>query len=280
MTDDMTGRVAIVTGAGSGIGATTALWLARRGASVAVVDIDGAAAAGVATEIAEDATATGTAMAVTADVAVEADVVAAVEAVRAELGEIDALHNNAGAVGRDTIGRDGDIRRLDVDVWDRTMAVNLRGTMLFTKHVLPSMIAKGGGAIVNTSSGSGLTGHATRAAYGASKAGVNMFTQYVATAFGRDDVRCNAVAPGLILTPAAERNLSADDVAMFARHTLTTRLGRPEDVAAMVTFLLSDAAGFVTGQIISVDGGALAHTPTYAEVEVLRTEREAARFAE
>jgi NAD(P)-dependent dehydrogenase (short-subunit alcohol dehydrogenase family) len=195
-------------------------------------------------------------------------------------GQIDVLHNNAGAVELDTIGRDGDLRQLDVDVWDRTLAVNLRGVMLCTKHVAPIMADAGRGSIVNTSSGSGLAGHVTRSAYGASKAGVNAFTQYTATTLGRDGIRCNAVAPGLIMTPAAVRNLSEAEIDMFLRHTLTGRLGTPEDIAAMVAFLASDEAGFITGQVISVDGGALAHSPTYADVEILRAQQVRDRAAQ
>lgn len=265
------GRVAIVTGAGSGIGLATARRLAEEGMSVVVSDIDRTSAEQVADRLRGDGR---SATAIVADVADETQVAAMVAATVEEYGRIDVLHNNAGAVELDTIGRDGDIRRLDVEVWDRTMAVNLRGVMLCTKHAVSIMADAGRGSIVNTSSGSGLTGHSTRSAYGASKAGVNMFTQYTATAFGRDGIRCNAIAPGLIMTPAAERNLTGSDVDMFARHTLTRRLGTPEDIAAVVAFLASDEAGFITGQIISVDGGALAHSPTYAEVEILRSQKD------
>ncbi|MDZ7791674.1 MAG: SDR family oxidoreductase [Xanthomonadales bacterium] len=257
--DGRSRRVAIVTGAGSGLGLASAERLARDGFAVTVADIDTRAAETVVASITD---AGGEAVAFTADVAVEADVVSMVAATIDTFGRIDALHNNAGAVGLDTLGRDGDIRDLDVDVWDRTLAVNLRGVMLGTKHAVPRMLATGGGAIVNTSSGSGLTGHSTRSAYGASKAGVNMFTQYTATTFGQEGIRCNAVAPGLILTPAARRNLTTGDLDMFTRHTLTGFLGEPEDVAALVSFLVSEEARFITGQVISVDGGALAHSPT------------------
>lgn len=267
----LAGRVAIVTGAGSGIGLATVRRLAEEGMSVVVSDIDRASAEQVAEQLRGEGR---PAIAVVADVADESQVAALMAATLAEYGQIDVLHNNAGAVELDTIGRDGDIRRLDVDVWDRTMAVNLRGVMLCTKHATPTMAEAGRGSIINTSSGSGLSGHSTRSAYGASKAGVNMFTQYTATAFGRDGIRCNAIAPGLIMTPAAERNLTESDIDMFARHALTRRLGTPDDIAAMVAFLASDEAGFITGQVISVDGGALAHSPTYAEVEILRSQKD------
>lgn len=267
----LAGRVAIVTGGASGIGLATVRRLAEEGMAVVVSDIDRTGAEHAAEELRG---AGRTAIAVAADVSDESQVAALIAATVEEYGQIDVLHNNAGAVELDTIGRDGDIRRLDVDVWERTMAVNLRGVMLCTKHVAPTMVEAHRGSIINTSSGSGLTGHSTRSAYGASKAGVNMFTQYTATAFGRDGIRCNAIAPGLIMTPAAERNLTESDVDMFSRHALTRRLGTPEDIAAMVAFLASDEAGFITGQVISVDGGALAHSPTYAEVEILRAQKD------
>ena len=270
----LAGRVAVVTGAGSGIGLCTATRLATEGMHVVLADLDLDAAEAGAAGIRADG---GEAIAVEADVASETAVTAMVAAAVERYGTIDALHNNAGAVELGTIGNDLDIRDLDVDIWDRTMAVNLRGVMLCTKHVVPVMVAGGRGSIVNTSSGSALAGHSIRSAYGASKGGVNVFTQYTATSFGRLLIRCNAVAPGLILTPAARRNLPADAIDMFERNCLTPRLGEPDDVAALVAFLMSDEASFITGQIISVDGGALAHSPTYAEVEVNRRRDEAAR---
>ncbi|MEO6125662.1 MAG: glucose 1-dehydrogenase [Ilumatobacteraceae bacterium] len=261
------GRVAIVTGAGSGIGLFTATRLAAEGMRVVLSDLHLASAAAGAESI---RAAGGDAIAIEADVSSEAAVRSMVAETVGHYGTIDALHNNAGAVESDTIGNDLDIRDLDVDIWDKTMAVNLRGVMLCTKHVVPVMVAGGRGSIVNTSSGSALAGHSIRSAYGASKGGINVFTQYTATSFGRLNIRCNAVAPGLILTPAARRNLTAESLDMFERNCLTPRLGEPDDVAALVAFLMSDDAAFITGQIISVDGGALAHSPTYAEVESIR----------
>ncbi|MDZ7791716.1 MAG: SDR family oxidoreductase [Xanthomonadales bacterium] len=254
------GRVAIITGGGSGIGEATTHRLATEGARVVVADVDAAAAARVATDI---DSAGGAALGIEVDVA-EEDAVAGMVATAVDtFGRIDILHNNAAAVGRRSVGGDDDLLRIDPVDWDRSMAVNLRSVVLCCKHTIPHLLDSGG-AIVNTSSGSALTGFTSRFAYGASKAGVITFTQYVATTYGKQGVRANVVAPGLILTPASE---GIDEVSrtIFEDHCLTPRLGRPEDVAAVVAFLASDDAAFITGETISVDGGTLAHTPTWAQ---------------
>jgi NAD(P)-dependent dehydrogenase (short-subunit alcohol dehydrogenase family) len=262
----LTGRVAIVTGAGSGIGRASALALALEGAAVLVADISREAAERVAEEVRE---AGGRAQAQVADVADEASVAAMVAAALKRFGGVDILHNNAAATGWDVLGGDGEITELDLAIWERSLAVNLRGPFLGCKHAIPALLKRGGGAIVNTSSASGLTGDLVRTAYGVSKAGVDGLTRYVATQYGKRGIRCNAVAPGVIETPALRQNVPAEQVALFERHHLTPRLGTPENVAAAVVFLASDDAAFITGQVISVDGGLLAHHPTVAEARAL-----------
>lgn len=259
-------RVAIVTGGGSGIGRATAFALARAGASVLIADLDGARATAVAKELeGKGLSASG----VAADVGDEASVRAMVEAAVERHGRLDILHNNAADSDPALMSRDGPITELEAEVWDRTMRVNLRGPMLGCKYAIPHMIAGGGGTIVNTSSASGLTGDLSRPAYGASKAGLQSLTQSVATQYGKQGIRCNAVAPGVIDTPALAANVPPEQIAIYEGSTLTPRLGAPEDIAAAVLFLVSDAAAFVTGQVLSVDGGLLAHHPTVAEMRKL-----------
>jgi NAD(P)-dependent dehydrogenase (short-subunit alcohol dehydrogenase family) len=255
------GKVALVTGAASGIGFASAFALAREGARVVVVDIAELGAKQAAAAIAD---AGGEAIGVIADVAEEGDVEAAVVAAVETYGGLDIVHNNAAASAPEIMGRDLDIVNMDVEIWDRVMGVNLRGVMLGCKHAIPRLIERGGGSIVNTSSAAGLTGDLSRPAYGASKAGVNSLTQNVATLYGKRGIRCNAIAPGVIETPSVIANLTPELVATYAQSTLTPRLGRPEDIANAVVFLASDESAFITGQVLSVDGGMLSHHPTYA----------------
>lgn len=259
---DLTGKRAVVTGAASGVGAATAIIFARLGASVVVADINGDGAAEVTEQIRESG---GTAVSVAVDVADEAQVVDMIGRAASEFGGLDVLHNNAAALSNDILGRDRDLADMTIELWDRTHAVNLRAVMLSCKHTIPLMLAQGGGSIINTSSTAGQAGDLIRSAYGASKAGVEMFTKYVATMYGHRGIRANAVAPGLILSPIALANLDSEALARFRRGRLIERAGRPEDVASMVAYLASDLAGFITGQVFNVDGGVLAHAPSYAD---------------
>jgi NAD(P)-dependent dehydrogenase (short-subunit alcohol dehydrogenase family) len=261
--DGLSGRVAIVTGAASGIGRASALARARAGASVLVADVDAAGAARVAAEVGD---AGGRALGRRTDVSDPDSAAAMVAAAVEGFGGLDILHNNAALTDPAVIGADGELAELDLSVWERTLAVNLRGPMLGCKYALPRMLERGGGSIVNTSSASGLTGDLLRVAYGVSKAGVDALTRYVATQYGKRGIRCNAIAPGVIATPALEKNVAPELIAIFEQSHLTPRLGSPEDVAALVVYLASDAAGFITGQILCVDGGLLAHHPTFASL--------------
>jgi NAD(P)-dependent dehydrogenase (short-subunit alcohol dehydrogenase family) len=256
------GRVAIVTGAAVGIGEACAKRLAAEGARVIVADIDESGAARVAGEI---TAAGGTALALRVDLADQASIIALYSAVAARFGRLDILHNNAADTRGEQIARDMAIAAMDVDIWDRAFAVNTRGTMLMIKHALPAMLAGGGGSIINTSSGAGLTGDLFAPAYAASKAAINCLTKYVATQYGKQKIRCNVVSPGLILTPTARANSSAETLQNFERHSLTPYLGQPEDIAAAVAYLASDDARFVTAQVIVVDGGYTNHMPHVAD---------------
>jgi NAD(P)-dependent dehydrogenase (short-subunit alcohol dehydrogenase family) len=256
------GKVAIVTGSASGIGRGTAHFLAREGAAVAIADIDEAGAGSVAAALRAEGL---SAAAFAVDVSDEVSCREMITQTLSAFGRLDILHNNAAALGETAPGVDADLLSLDTTVWDRAMAVNLRGVMLGCKYAIPAMLEGGGGSIINTSSGASEGGHVAGAAYATSKAGVNALTQHVATQFGKRGIRCNAVLPGLIMTPAVEAAMTSSMVEMILEHHLTTHPGQPEDIAAMVAFLASDDARYVTGQLIRVDGGIGAHLPTFAD---------------
>ena len=248
----MADKVAVVTGGAGGIGSATARALAREGASVAVLDVDGDGAERVAAEIND---AGGEAQAVVADLSIESDVVAAVESVVARFGRLDVLHNNAALTESEFLRRDTAVTELELEVWDRTLAVNLTSQMLTCKHAIPEMVRHGGGSIINMSSGASLKGDRTRTAYGVSKAGVNTLTLYVAASHGKQNIRVNTIVPGLIVTDAVRAYLNDEILAGLSRSILTTHLGEPEDIANTVVFLASEESRYITGQMISVDGG-------------------------
>jgi NAD(P)-dependent dehydrogenase (short-subunit alcohol dehydrogenase family) len=262
----LAGRVAIVTGGASGIGRATCLALAASGASVVVADVNEDGARKVAGEVEARG---GRAHAQRVDLAEESSIAAMVEAAVRVFGGLDILHNNAADSDPALMAADGAIVDLTTEVWDRNMRINLRGPMLGCKYAIPHMIRRGGGSIINTSSASGLTGDSIRAAYAASKAGLGSLTQMVATQYGKQGIRCNAVAPGVIATPSLEANVPKAAVEVYVENTLTPRLGRPEDIATVVVFLASDAAAFITGQVLSVDGGLLAHHTAMAGIRRL-----------
>ena len=178
-----------------------------------------------------------------------------------QFGRLDVLHNNAAALGADVILEDNAIVDMDVAVWDRTLAVNLRGPMLGCKHAIPVMRAQGSGAIVNTMSVSALVGEETKAAYACSKAALGALTRHVANMYGEDGIRVNAVAPGLMITPVVVERLTERDFAAFRAERLLERATTPEDVANLVAFLASDRAACITGQVYVIDGGTLAKRP-------------------
>ena len=253
------GKIAIITGAASGIGQATARRVAAEGARTVVADLDAAGAQEVAGKI---TAAGGLGTAIQMDLGDTLSVRAMVDAAVTAYGGLDILHNNAAAT-RLAATQDGPVSAADPDVWDETMRINLRGTMVAIQAAVPHMIARGGGSVINTASGSGLTGDLRNPAYGASKAALINLSRYVATEFGKQGVRCNAISPGFIVI--SEKPGREAVAATMLRHALTPRLGRPEDVAAMVVFLASDESAFITGQNICVDGGMLAHQPYVAD---------------
>ena len=257
------GKVSIITGAASGIGRVTALTLAREGARVVIADIDLEGGRRVADAIVAGG---GEAIAVKLDVGSESSVIEMVEVVMDAFGALHVLHNNAAITSPAHQRRDGNLLELDVEVWDETMRIDLRGPMLGCKHAIPRMIESGGGSIVNTTSNSALAGDLTLNAYAAAKGGLNTLTLSVATAFGKQGIRCNAVSPAHIESPSLAAVVPAEVVEMLRSQCLTPRLGSPQDVANMVLFLASEEAAFVTGQILRVDGGALSHLAHVAQL--------------
>jgi len=253
------GKIAIITGAAAGIGQATAQRVAAEGARTVVADLNADRAREVAAKI---AAAGGEATAVQADLGDTDSVRAMVEAAVAAYGGLDILHNNAAATHLAATG-DLPVSAADPDVWDDTMRINLRGAMVAIQAAVPHMIARGGGSVINTASGAGLTGDLRNPAYGASKAALISLTRYAATEFGRQGIRCNAISPGFIVI--GEKPGREAVHATMLRHALTPRLGRPEDIAALVVFLASDESAFITGQNICVDGGMLAHQPFVAD---------------
>ncbi|MDH4423808.1 SDR family NAD(P)-dependent oxidoreductase [Bacillus thuringiensis] len=249
---NLDGKVAIVTGAASGIGKATAKRLAKEGAAVVVADYNAEAGEKVAEEIRAEG---GKAVAQKVDVSNEVEIKAMVERAINEFGKLNILHNNAAATGNNDI--DGDVVHVKTKNWDYIMAVNLRGVMLGCKYAIPEMIKAGDGSIINTSSGSALSGEYGRTAYAASKAGILALTRSVATQYGKQGIRCNAILPGLVLTPASKGAFTPEMLGLLEEGHLTPFVGEPDDIANMVTFLASDRARFITGQQIPVDGGAL-----------------------
>ncbi|MGW1994574.1 SDR family NAD(P)-dependent oxidoreductase [Embleya sp. NPDC001921] len=252
MTGSLHGKVAIVTGGGSGIGRATALMFAAEGADVVIADIDAAAA----TRTAEEITARGSrAVGVKADVSAEADCASVVSTAVQSFGGLHVLFNNAGIIRRaDAIGT-------TVDEWDRVMAVNVRSVFLMCKHAIPAMTD--GGSIVNTGSGWGLKGGGNAISYCASKAAVVNMTRALAIDHAAAGIRVNSVNPGDTDTPMLreEARQLAEDWTAFAAEAADRPMGRsgtPDEIARAVLFLASDAAGYITGTALVVDGGGLA----------------------
>ena len=253
-------KTSIIVGSATGIGAATARLMAAEGSKVVLADLNLDGAETVAAEIRQ---AGGEALAVQADISNEDDVNQMVTQALAAFGGINILINNAAALSPDVIGLDSqtDAATLELDIWDRTMAVNLRGYLLCMRHVIPEMLKLGGGSIINTSSVASLAAEPVRGAYAVSKAGVNQLSKHIATAYGKRGIRCNAIAPGCINTNRATEKMYQ----AFIPHLLTPGLGSTENIARVVVFLASDDAAFITGQVIQADGGMLSHLPNVAD---------------
>jgi NAD(P)-dependent dehydrogenase (short-subunit alcohol dehydrogenase family) len=249
--DDFDGKVALVTGGGSGLGQAAARILAGRGARIVVADVNDD---GGATTVAQCVEAGSEARFVHTDVTNEADVIAAVACAVDGWGRLDVALNNAGTTGPTKPTAD-----YSLEEWNSVIALNLTGVFLSLKYEIPQMISQGGGAIVNTSSGAGLVGFAGLPGYVASKHGVVGLTKAAALEYVKAGVRVNAVCPGSTRTPMLEGWMAGNpeiERAMEASAPIG-RLARPEEIAEAMVWLLSDAASFVVGHAFAVDGGAV-----------------------
>lgn len=269
MTKPLSDRVAIITGAGQGIGAEVAAVLADRGATVILNDI-------IADRVEETAAALRAqgfcAEASVFDLTDEDDIARAVGAIAARHGRIDIVHNNAAFQTNEQRARDLDVINLPADAWDKAFAVNARGPMLLCKHVLPTMIAGGGGSIIHSASGFGLLGEMTLTAYGASKAALINLGRFIATQYGKQGVRSNVIAIGFVLSENAIESTPQAVKDVLLAHHLNPELGSPRDIANVVAFLASDESRFINGAMIPVDGGFTAHQASMVDFQRLFAE--------
>lgn len=248
------GKVALITGGGSGIGRATALLFAREGAAVAVVDLDESRAQAVAREIEDEG---GQAIAVRCDVSQAADCQRAIQETVTAFGGLDILFNNAGIIRR------ASVLEISEEEWDQAMAVNVKSIYLMSRYAIPVIAKAGGGAIVNTGSGWGLVGGRNAVSYCASKGAVVNMTRAMALDHAAQKIRVNCVCPGdtdtgMLRSEAQQLGATTDAFLAEAADRPLRRVGKPEDIAQAVLYLTSGASSFVTGTTLVVDGGGLA----------------------
>jgi NAD(P)-dependent dehydrogenase (short-subunit alcohol dehydrogenase family) len=244
-------RVAVITGAGSGIGRAMALLFAREGARILAADINGDTAEETASQIVRSG---GTAQSLSVDVIQPEQVQGMIDGAVSAYGRIDILCNNAG------IGSTTNVVECEPDEWDRVMTVNVKSVYLGCKYAIPCMLKQGGGVIINTASVAGMVGILKRASYCASKGAVIALTRQVAIEYVKQGIRVNCLCPGTVDSPWVERLLAQSDDPVAARQVLEARqpmgrLGTPEEVAAAALYLASDDAAFITGTGLVLDGG-------------------------
>lgn len=253
-------KVAIITGAAGGIGSVTAARFIEEGAIVVLTDIDLVHVQSVADKLGPNA------CAMVLDIGDEMAFKKVIDDTVARFSKLDILCNNAALTNPETLHSDTDITGIPTDLWTKVLHVNLTGYMFGCRHAIPHMAANGGGTIVNMASGGGQLADASRVAYGVSKAGVISLTQYVATLHAHQKIRCNAIAPGPVITPTF-RKVAPELIPIIGRHALTPELGEPEDIAALMAFLASSESKYINGQVVTIDGGMSAHHPHVMDLQ-------------
>lgn len=256
----LTNKVALITGASSGIGRATAERFVKEGAKVVIADHNTERAEKFASSLRDNQFHAESVLFEASDVKSAAK---AVDKAIELFGSIDCIVNN---VGITDLSRDLSVEELDIKYFDEIFHVNLRSMIALAQAALPYMKSSKQGAIVNVASIGGLLGDFRGTLYGTSKAGVINLTRYIAAQYGKYGIRCNAVAPGLILTPALTENLSREDCDTFLKYNALPYAGRPEDIAGIIAFLASEDARYLTGQTIVADGGLSCHNPTIGEI--------------
>jgi NAD(P)-dependent dehydrogenase (short-subunit alcohol dehydrogenase family) len=246
------GKRIIVGGGATGIGAALALRLAEEGAHVCVGDVNADALKTLLPQLQKH---DAKAMVVTFDLADDASIEALVKRAVDAFGGLDGLAITGADLSHATLRHDFDLMRMDVKVWERTLRVNLLGHAVLMKAAIPHMVKAGGGSIVTTSSGAAHMGMDTMPAYSASKQGLHALARHVARLCGKDKIRCNAVAPGGVLSEWAQANMAQAVKDRALGNMCIKRMGVPDDIGSAMAFLLSDEASWLTGQVISVNGG-------------------------
>lgn len=259
---DLTGKVAIVTGSTSGIGIGIAKVLARQGAHVVVTGRRAERGEAVAQEIRDEGF---SASYHKLDIMDENSVIALIEDTVQSYGKLDILVNNAASVN----AQDGNVADLTAEAWDEMLQSDLRSVFLLSKYAIPHMKKNGGGSIINTGSTAGVNGNLGWSAYGPAKAGVANLTKNIAYQYGKDNIRCNCIHPGLIVTPQNDANVPQFFKDIYLEQIDVNRYGCPEDIGYMALFFASDEAAFVTGQEVCVDGGMMSHAPIYSALRKL-----------
>ena len=254
MTGDFAGKVAIVTGGASGIGLATCEAFARVSGNVVIADIDGEGANRVAQQLCQQGL---SALSVPTDIGDADQIVQLVATAKSAFGGVDYVVNNAVR----TDPGDGRVAEIGAELWHQLLSTNVVGPALLAAQAVPLMLERGGGAFVHLSSVAGLRGEDTRTCYGTAKAALLGLSRSLAVQYGKQGIRSNCIAPGLVLTPAAHSAFDPDLLKLLLDHHMTERLGTPEELAASILYLLSPAAGFITGQVLVMDGGFSAANP-------------------